>query len=92
MDIDQRSNRLTERHEVLTQSVELFIASTRESLDRFERVSEENDKRLTTRMADLTARMADLMDTMNRLGHIVISHDERPDDAEHRLDDIEGKS
>ena len=92
MDIDQRLDRLTERHEVLTQSVELFIASTRESLNRFERVSEENDKRLTARMADLTGRMADLMDTMNRLGHIVISHDERLDDAEHRLDDIEGKS
>jgi hypothetical protein len=85
MDIDQRLDRLTERHEALTQSVELFSASTRESLDRLERVSEENDRRLT-------AKMAGLMDTMNRLGNIVISHDERHDDAEHRLDNIEGKS
>ena len=49
MDIDQRFDRLTDRHEALTQSVELFIASTRESWNRFERVSEENDKRLTAR-------------------------------------------
>jgi hypothetical protein len=32
------------------------------------------------------------MDTMNRLGNVVIFHDERLDDAEDRLDDIEGKS
>jgi hypothetical protein len=74
MDIDQRLDRLTERHEALTQSVEMFSASTRENLDRLERATEENDKRIT-------ARMADLMDTMNRFRHIVISHD-----------DIEGKS
>ena len=36
MDIDQRLDRLTERHEALTQSVELFVASTRGNLDRFE--------------------------------------------------------
>jgi hypothetical protein len=74
MVIDQRLDRLTERHEVLTQSLDLFIATTRE-----------NDERLTRHMADL-------MDTMNRLGNIVISHDERLDDAEHRLDGSEGKS
>jgi ferritin-like metal-binding protein YciE len=85
MDIDQRLERLTERHEALTQSVELFVASTRENLDRLERVAEENDKRLA-------GRMADLMDTMNRIGNIIISHEDRLDDVEHRLDDIEGKS
>jgi len=81
MDIDGRLDRLTERHEALAQSLELFITSTREGLDRLERLSEGNEK-----------RMAQLMDTMNRLGNIVISHDDRLDDIEHRLDDISGKS
>jgi hypothetical protein len=46
MDIDQRLDRLTERHEALTQSLELFIASTRE-----------NDQRLTRHMGDLMDTM-----------------------------------
>jgi hypothetical protein len=92
MDIDQRLDRLTERHEALTQSVELFVASTRGNLDRFERVSEENDARLIVRMADLAARIAHLTGTMNRLGHIAVSHDERLDEVKHRLEDLEGKS
>ena len=81
MDIDRRLDRLTERHEALTQSVELFIASTRANLDRLEGISEKNE-----------IRVAQLMDTMNRLANIVISHEDRLDDAERRLDDIEGKS
>ncbi len=63
MDIDQRLDRLTERHEAFTQSVELFISSTRENLDRLERVAGENDRRLSGRMADFTS-------VMNRLPHL----------------------
>jgi hypothetical protein len=47
MDIDQRLNRLTERHKTLTQSVSLSFSSTRENLSRLGRVAKENDDRLT---------------------------------------------
>jgi hypothetical protein len=55
MTIDQRLDRLTERHEALTQTVE-FIAAAQLKADE---------------------RMAQLMDTMNRLGNIIIAHEER---------------
>jgi uncharacterized protein YigA (DUF484 family) len=73
MDIDGRLDRLTERHEALAHSLELFIASSRE-----------NDKLLSNRMAQL-------METMNRLGNIVISHEERLGSHDDRLDNLEGK-
>jgi hypothetical protein len=68
MDVDQRMDRLMERH------VE-FFSSTRERLSRFERAAEESDKRLIARMANLTGRTP-ISDTMKRLGQIVISHEE----------------
>ena len=38
MTIDERLNRLTERHEALTQSVELLVHSQREAAERTEAV------------------------------------------------------
>ena len=60
--IDQRLDRLTERHEALTQTVELIAAAQMK-----------NDER----MGLLTERTAQLMDTMNRLANIVIAHEQR---------------
>ena len=60
--IDQRLDRLTERHEALTQTVELIAAAQMK-----------NDER----MGLLTGRTAQLMDTMNRLANIVIAHEQR---------------
>lgn len=75
------------------------MASTRESIERLERVTE-RVAQVTERVARVTEqssqendrRMGQLMETMNRLANIVIVHDERLDDVEHRLDEIEGKS
>jgi hypothetical protein len=55
MTVDERIERLTERHEALTQTVELIAAAQLRSDER----------------------LAQLMDTMNRLGNIVIAHEER---------------
>ena len=55
MTIDERLERLTERHEALTQTVELIAAA-----------QVKNDE-----------RMGLLMETMNRLGNIIIAHEER---------------
>jgi hypothetical protein len=62
MTIDERLDRLTERHEALTQTVELIAAQQLK-----------NDE-----------RMGQLMDTMNRLGNIVIAHEQRIEDLEDR--------
>jgi archaellum component FlaC len=62
MTIDERLDRLTERYEALTQTVELIAAQQLK-----------NDE-----------RMGQLMDTMNRLGNIVIAHEQRIEDLEDR--------
>jgi hypothetical protein len=62
MTIDERLDRLTERHEALTQTVELIAVAQMK-----------NDE-----------RMGQLMDTMNRLANIVISHEERVENLEKR--------
>jgi predicted nuclease with TOPRIM domain len=69
MTIDERLDRLTERHEALTQTVELIAAA-----------QIKNDER----MAELTVSMGKLTDTMNRLANIVIAHEQRIDDLEDR--------
>jgi hypothetical protein len=55
MTIDERLDLLTERHEALTQTVELIAAAQLKADER----------------------MAQLMDTMNRLANIVIAPEER---------------
>ena len=60
MTIDERLERLTERHEALTQTVELIAAAQIKNDDR----------------------MGQLIETMTRLGNIVIAHEERLDHLE----------
>jgi archaellum component FlaC len=62
MTVDERIERLTERHEALTQTVELIAAAQLRSDER----------------------LAQLMDTMNRLGNIIIAHEERIERLEDR--------
>jgi methyl-accepting chemotaxis protein len=76
MTIDERLDRLTERHEALTQTVELIAAAQMKTDERMAHLTETTDH--------LTERMGQLMDTMNRLANIVISHEERIDDLEKR--------
>jgi uncharacterized coiled-coil protein SlyX len=74
MTIDERLDRLTERHEALTQTVELIAVG---QIKNDERMAQ-----LTVTMDHLTERMAQLTETMTRLGNIVISHEQRLDDLE----------
>ena len=76
MSIDERLDRLTERHEALTQTVELVAGMQRENEERFARNEE--------RFARTEARLAQLMDTMNRLANIIIAHEQRLEDLENR--------
>jgi hypothetical protein len=69
MTIDERLERPTERHETLTQSVELLLRIQRQNQVRFEK----NE-----------VRMGHVMDSMNRLINIVVSHENRLDDLESR--------
>ena len=68
---------IDERLEALTQTVELLTSMHMET----ERLHQDNERRI-----------GQLMDTMNRLGHIVEVHDASIDDHEQRLDKLEGRN
>lgn len=64
---------IDERIEALTHSVELLASFHKDSEERMAKFHKENEE-----------RMAKLLDTMIRLGNIVIAH-------ERRIEDLEGK-
>jgi hypothetical protein len=76
MTIDERLERLTERHEALTETVELIAASQAKADERVEKV--------TADIGKLTALMAETDRFINRLAHIAEAH-------EQRLDHLEGQ-
>jgi methyl-accepting chemotaxis protein len=77
MTIDERLERLTERHEALTQTVELMAAENRAGFERLERV-----EKGFQRVEQILGKMAQSMDTLAR---VVELH-------EHRIDDLESRS
>jgi hypothetical protein len=97
MTIDERLERLTERHEALTQSLELFQHNTGEKIRALATIAEQNEGRAAKMMEAITgqqARMArieattyrnfeDIRDSLQRLERIAIAH-------ERRLDEIQG--
>jgi septal ring factor EnvC (AmiA/AmiB activator) len=74
--IDQRLDRLTERHEALTQTVELIAAAQLKNDERLQQV--------TADIAKLAALMSQTDKFINRLAHIAEAH-------EQRLDHLEGQ-
>jgi len=69
---------IDERLEALTQSLELWSRMHMDASKEYEERFRANEERL-----------AQLMDTMNRLGRILEIHDQRIDDHGDRLDNLE---
>lgn len=74
MTVDERLEKLVERHEALAQSVELLVAENRQMAEENKRMAEENKKR------DL--RLADLMEAVTRLANVAEIHERRIDPLE----------
>jgi hypothetical protein len=68
--------RIQRKHEALAETVEIIAGMQREN--------ERQIGELATKMNTLTERTIQAMETINRLGNIIIDHEER-------LDNIEGK-
>lgn len=83
MTIDERLERLTGRHEALTQTVELIAAMQMKTDERMGVLAAAQLK-TDERMGVLTERTTQLMETMNRLGNIIIAHEERIERLEDR--------
>ena len=85
MTIDERLERLVERHEALAQTVQI-IANMQQVSERREA---ERDAKYAERFAATETRLMQLMDTMNRLGRILEIHDAEIDDHSRRLENLE---
>jgi hypothetical protein len=92
MNIDERLEKLGEHIDALAQSVELLASFHRDTELRLNEFIERVDAyiartgarmaNMDDRMAGMDDRFAKMMDTFNRLGNIVISHDELIDKLE----------
>lgn len=86
MTIDERLDKLTERTEATAQSLDVLtrivLDNQRDWEERWAK-SEERWAKSEKRFDKIDERMVQLMDTMNRLGNIII-HEERLDDLEDR--------
>lgn len=92
--IDARLDRLTQRHEALTQTVEIIAAQMQETDKHIRRLAERHEalaghvQILTTNQERLQERVAQLTDLMLTLTSIVRRHEDRLDN----LDGGEGDS
>jgi len=96
MNIDERLDRLTERHEALTQSIELMMLDTRENTRNIATLSlvvrelsqhiaaTSQTVQATIKIVQATSKtVSDMAASVDTLGRIAEIH-------EHRLDHIEG--
>ena len=75
MTLDERLERLTERHEALTQTVELMVAENRHAAEKLAAENEQRDRRL-----------GEIMEGIASLLHIAEIHEQRLDRHDDRLD------
>ena len=73
MNFEESLERLKERHEALTQTVEIIAA-----------MQKENDRRFAESAAERDKRMGQVLEFITQLGHIAESHDHRLDNLEDR--------
>lgn len=73
-------DRLTERHEALTQTVELLAAMQTEN----ERRAAERSADLDKRFAESDRRLGQVLQAITRLGNIAEAHEQRLDHLEDR--------
>jgi metal-responsive CopG/Arc/MetJ family transcriptional regulator len=94
MTIDERLERLAERHEALAQTVELFIAENREAqrenakkIAALAIIAEQNETRcqeMVQSIRRLDVRTGQMMDAITRLASIAGAHEERIGRLENR--------
>jgi uncharacterized protein YjgD (DUF1641 family) len=91
MTIDERLEKLAERHEALAQAMELNASLQRDHDQRIRQAIEalaslqsEHERRTDRAMEKLIASQSGMMDAITRLANIVADHDIRLDNLEGR--------
>jgi len=86
MTIDERLEKLAERHQALAETVQILASMQLEA----GRQAREHDAEYAKRFAVNETRLVQLMDTMNRLGRILEVHDAEIDDqSQARTENLE---
>jgi regulator of replication initiation timing len=87
MTLDERLERLTERHEALTQSVELMVAENRQAAENLAAMAAEN-KQLAAENKQRDRRLGEIMEGIASLLHVAEIHEQRLDRHDDRLDNL----
>ena len=87
MTLDERLERLTERHEALTQSVELMVAQNRQAAENLAAMAAEN-KQLAAENKQRDRRLGEIMEGIASLLHVAEIHEQRLDRHDDRLDNL----
>jgi len=87
MTLDERLERLTERHEALTQSVELMVAENRQAAENLAAMAAEN-KQLAAENKQRDRRLGEIMEGIASLLHVAEIHEQRLDQHDDRLDSL----
>ena len=87
MNLDERLERLTERHEALTQSVELMVAENRQAAENLAAMAAEN-KQLAAENKQRDRRLGEIMEGIASLLHVAEIHEQRLDRHDDRLDSL----
>ena len=77
MNLDERLERLAERHEALTQTVELIVAENRQAAEKMAAENKQRDRRL-----------GEIMEGIASLLHVAEIHEHRLDQHDDRLDNL----
>ena len=80
MNFEESMERLKERHEALSQSVEMLLASQRQT----ERLMAEQAARTDRQIAETGHQIRELLQFINQLAHVAESHERRLDDLDKR--------
>jgi len=89
VNIDERLERLVERHEALSMNVELLekqVQSIGAQVQALVTLSERHERR----QGEMEKRHAEVMEAINTLGRIAGLHQDRLDEHGERLDRLEG--
>ena len=77
MTIDERLDRLTERHEALTHTIELMMAENRDRDQKFEVERQRSQQRWNEMQQHWNERWNEVVEAIARLAHIAQIHEQR---------------
>ena len=90
MSVDERIEKLTERHEALAQSIELMILESRDWQREYREREKQRERENQERDQKWDRRFGQVVTSLEQLVHVAELHQHRLDSQDGRLDELEG--